>query len=957
MRFRKFVLSSCSLLALTSVPAVAQQTGGADQASAQAQNSQTSTAGATPAAAQDASTTDSVARSDADALAGSSDDVVVTGLRRSLQSAQNIKRNSVQQIDSIVASDIGKLPDVAVSDTAARIPGVQVDRGGGEASRVLVRGLPDFTTTYNGREIFTAEARSVALQDFPAGAIAAIEVFKTTTSDLVEGGLAGEVNVRSRKPFDFDGLEVAGSLWGQYEKRSKDFNPNGNLLVSDRWSTGIGEIGALVNFSYTSLDYLDSTRSNTDFIANPTVPTSNASVRFPDIQRIDFGEGKRTRPSLNGALQWRPAPGIEIYAEALWQGFRNKVSDREFEVPLYGGSAYSNVVTAPGTNLVDSFTVVNPNRPDGFQGATYGKTDTFQYAIGTKIDRGNFHLSADAARTATRFLDSVYSLDQAVAAPQTITVNTGQTNSGAGPTFTLGGFDPTNPANYIFRGFFDRQLVARGEDWQARIDTSLDTGVHAIPKIEAGFRYVDRDAHFEDGSRYFPDEGARLPYSSLPLDFHLGESGFPSSDLATIGRYYTATYGSLRSNIDQLRTLSGFAAGTPSPDPLASYRSNEKSYAGYFQVGYNLGPDSGFHVDGNLGLRIVNTNLRLQGTTVGQAVPNGPVVNTPVNSTNNYWDWLPNVNARIHFTDQLQLRLSATRTRTRPAFANYDPAVSNGSPPGCEFQTNPDGTTTLLPASQNPNASSCIRGASGGNPNLNTLKSKNYDASLEYYFSRTGQVAVAVFRRDLNGFILTNTFDGVDENGYLERISAPINSANGRIDGAEALFTTFFDFGPSFVRSFGIDANVTYLKAKTGQVADAIGTLDQRAIPGVSKWTYNLSGFYEHSGLSARLSYNWRSRYLATLQVRDQDTANGANLYNLYTEHVDGIGRLDFSASYDLFKNLTLTADWTNMLAKPFKSDLTYDYHTGPYNGTTASFPRVVRYEESVFSAGFRFRF
>src|SRR5687768_5812366 len=94
--------------------------------------------------------------------------IVVTGLRQSLQSAQNLKRNSDQVIDAIVAEDIGKLPDIAVSDTAARIPGVQVERGGGEAGRVLVRGLPDFTTTYNGREIFTAETRTVALQDFPA---------------------------------------------------------------------------------------------------------------------------------------------------------------------------------------------------------------------------------------------------------------------------------------------------------------------------------------------------------------------------------------------------------------------------------------------------------------------------------------------------------------------------------------------------------------------------------------------------------------------------------------------------------------------------------------------------------------------------------------------------------------------------------------------------------------------
>lgn len=156
--------------------------------------------------------------------AGSTDDnaIVVTGMRRSLQSARNVKRNSDQIVDAIVAADIGKLPDIAVSDTAARIPGVQVTRERGEADRVLVRGLDRtyYTTTYNGREIFTAETRSVALQDFPSGAIAAVEAFKTSTANLIEPGIAGLVNVRSRRPFDFKGFELDGSFWELHPRQA-----------------------------------------------------------------------------------------------------------------------------------------------------------------------------------------------------------------------------------------------------------------------------------------------------------------------------------------------------------------------------------------------------------------------------------------------------------------------------------------------------------------------------------------------------------------------------------------------------------------------------------------------------------------------------------------------------------------------------------------------------------------
>src|SRR6476661_8705952 len=182
----------------------------------------------------------------ADAPADNS--IVVTGLRRSLRSARNIKRNSDQVVDAIVAEDIGKLPDITVSDTAARIPGVQVERSRGEAGRVLLRGFDNtyYTTTYDSREIFTAETRSVALQDFPSGAIAAIEAFKTSTANLVEPGIAGLVNVRSRRPFDFKGFEVNGSFWELHSRQAGEWNPNGNIMLTDRWKVGDGEMGALL---------------------------------------------------------------------------------------------------------------------------------------------------------------------------------------------------------------------------------------------------------------------------------------------------------------------------------------------------------------------------------------------------------------------------------------------------------------------------------------------------------------------------------------------------------------------------------------------------------------------------------------------------------------------------------------------------------------------------------------
>ena len=247
MRLRSLPLSSVSALAfaLAAAPAAAQ---GAPanpvDPNVQAQQSPADPDAGSPQ-------TDDAVQTAAGADQGEGEEIVVTGLRRSLQSAQNVKRNSQQIVDAIVAEDIGKLPDVAVSDTAARIPGIQVLRERGEAGQVLLRGLNEtfYTTTYNGREIFTAERRSVALQDFPAGGISAIEAFKTSTANLVEPGLSGLVNVRSRRPFDFKGMEIAGSVWGVYPRQSEDVSPNAQLLLSNRWDVGAGEVGALMTFS------------------------------------------------------------------------------------------------------------------------------------------------------------------------------------------------------------------------------------------------------------------------------------------------------------------------------------------------------------------------------------------------------------------------------------------------------------------------------------------------------------------------------------------------------------------------------------------------------------------------------------------------------------------------------------------------------------------------------------
>lgn len=933
MRLKTFVRCSASVavLALTALPAWAQDN---------LPQQQPTTTEQTDADSQTAQTDP-----------GGENVVVVTGIRESLRSQQNIRRNSDQIVDSIVAEDIGKLPDIAVSDTAARIPGIQVERNGGEASRVLLRGFDRFnyTTTYNGREIFTAETRSVALQDFPAGGISAIEAFKTSSAELVEPGIAGLINVRSRRPFDFSGLEIAGSVWGNYPNQSQEFSPNAQLLLSNRWNVGDGEIGALINFSYNRLHFQDSIRRHGFFIADL------AGGRSPDWPEIRYDDGDRWRPSINGAIQWRPSPNLEFYVEGLWQGYREREMDRMFAQPLWGGSSYENIVFDGSSNRIISGTVNDPGGPFeawGFQGAGKRHTDTFQFAAGGSWDAGPLRVSADIARTSSEFNLRTESIDYEINTESySVDWFTG-VPGGSGPTFQVRGIDLTNPAFYNYRGFFEDYLTAKGDDWQARLDFQYEGVADFLPQIEWGLRYVDRNASATGGAFYWnytgrnccgttrPPGAPGVPISSVPLDYQLFDPGFRSDDNAPIPTtWFAPTFRSVWDNLGAFRQFNIDLTGQgsldgPGIDPARTFNINERSYAAYGQLNYEflLGSTT---VDGAVGMRVVQTDEDIQGTAFTTAGPQ------PIDFQTSYTDWLPNASMRIRFSPQWQVRLAYAKTRTRPTFGQLNPALRLDAPPGCT----PGGPTD------------CVRRGSGGNPFLQPLESDNFDASLEYYFSRTGFATLSVFQRNMQGFITNRAFEFPvpdAETGLPLLITGPVNTREARIQGFEAQVSSFFDFLPGVLSGLGAQANVTYIDAKADFIIFGDDNPNQAMlnlqIPDVSKWTFNLVGMYERNGLTLRLAYNHRSDF------PEGDLAERDGFFTLQGR-ANAIGRLDWSSSYVINENLTVFFDWTNILGDPFQSDIVRINYPGGVPSTPEVFPMVVRYEESVLTSGIRFRF
>jgi iron complex outermembrane receptor protein len=912
MRVKTFVLCSTSAIgfALAATPALAQDTPPPPP--------DTTTQGGT------ASTDASQAGTPGADANGPGETIVVTGLRRSLQSAESLRRNSPQIVDAVVAEDIGKLPDLNTAETAARIPGVQVYRQGGEAQNVLVRGLPFFTTTYNGREIFTAETRVVALQDFPSANIAALEVFKTSTADLVEPGLAGLVNVRSRRPFDFKGGQVAGSVWELHNVQGHSNRPNFNFLATERWDTSMGEIGILINASYDQMKYLDSEISNTDFIADPTI--NGQHVRLPDIQRLFYRSGRRERPSVNAVVQWRPSRSLEFYGEFLWQGFRNQIDDHFLEEPLWGGQSYTNIVLRNGTNLVSSGTVTNPGgNLFSFQGGTFNRTDTYQYAGGMRFNQDRLHISADIARTTSTFLGSTESIDRIWPGARTVNFDLET------PSFTITGIDFASPAAQTFQGLYEENQRSAGQDWQGRLDFQYDFDSSFLRNVQIGGRYTTRDAQRDFSSRYAFMLPLGLNATTLPVGFDVFRG---VSDSNGIYHWAAPTYDSIRNHVADLRQfiISHCAAILPSDpgngcksytttpiDAAELWNAHETTWAGYGQL--NLGNDT---VSGVLGMRVNRIRTRVSGP-----VPTGiPIIDAGTEHT----VWLPNASLKWRIDSRLQFRLAVSKTETRPDFGQLVPSITLGAPPSGGVGTD-----------NNP------RIGFGGNPFLRPYTSWNYDGSLEYYFSRAGFAALTLFHRSVDGFIQTSTYRFTDPTLGVVQISGPVNTGKGRITGAEFQMQTFFDFGglPDWLHGFGMQGNVTYVDAKTQQPNGSGGLAflpitDQ--LNGVSKWNWAVVGMYEGNGLSARLTYTGRSSFAATRQYRGDD---------IYLETAHPANRLDLSLNYNLGDHFTIFGDWTNITRSRFHQDLSSARAGAP----RAEYIRYIRFDETTMSLGFRFKF
>ncbi|SFD71605.1 TonB-dependent receptor [Massilia yuzhufengensis] len=874
--------------------------------------------------------------------------VQVTGIRSSIRSAEQIKRDAEQVVDSINADDIGKFPDRAAGDALQRIAGVQVGRDRGETNTVIIRGLPDVATTIDGNEIFTGTGRRLSYQDLPVQSIAGLDVYKSATANQFEGGIAGAVNIRLRAPFDFKGYTVTGFLEnrrteveGSSASKAKN-NPGGGLLLSNRWQTGVGEMGVLVDLAYNKdhwafpVQWVD--RPDRIFSVSPDgtairlnddqpIAPLRAGDRLGELPNIGgiYNAGDRERGSMHAAFQWKISPALELTTQYLGTGYRGE-SEVDYILNIATWTPrLTNVVMAPVGDYCNTPNgVICPIQSANaaaarFNGpydwdpytatSTWGvkeRTDTHFLNFGLKYREGPLSLDTNLAFNRSDFINDTVIVDQQIPGASSSVYTYGRDGHGGYNSVTT----PTSsaalrdPNQFVLRGMVQNWGESRGEQAQFRSDAVYRVGDGFITALTGGLRLSTRDVSFHSGERAndLPNTTLRAtPVGAFGPSF---QTLVPGLDRLG-GPWYTPSREFLIHQADTVRAFYGQPAGRVADDPMRLFEQRERTATLHLGARWKAALGS-IGMTGNVGGRLVKVDRQLQGNQrVGNVV-------TPIDEDSDETNFLPNVSAVVNWTDRLQSHLSVGKTLTRPEFSQLNPALS------------------LIPPTVNAPGT-----GSAGNPNLAPTKSVNSDATLEYYFKDNGFAQVALFHRDIDGY-LQNFEQDETINGVTYRVNRPQNSGKGKLKGAEFGIQKFFDFLPGVWSGLGAQFNYTWIDGEN-QTRTSLnsGAFTSTRMVGVARQSYNFALLYERGSWTGRLAATRRGKYVEQIAEPrfGQDRIVAASTY------------VDLSIGYALTPHLSLNFDAINLTRERYES-----YLGDPIR------PRDIRYTPTTYGLSLRYQ-
>jgi TonB-dependent receptor len=876
--------------------------------------------------------------------------IVVTGFRRSLEAALNVKRQSVAAVDAIVAEDIAKFPDQNLAESLQRIPGISIQRDAGEGRAITVRGLgAQFTRVrLNGLETVATSTdgassnrdRAFDFNVFASELFTSLVVHKTAEASLDEGSLGAVVDLNTGNPLGGKrGFHGAVSLIGSYNDLSENLGPRVAGLVS--WKNDAGTIGASVSAAYSKTDNLelgnnsvrwaqarfDSVNGTPCFYssATSTTPTVNTGGTYrpstacdsvalafhPRIPRYGEIGHDRERLGLTGSLQFAPREGTKLAIDALYSRFSEDREEKWGEVLLRSNERSIDVVNPviDGNNNLISATLNDVYvRTEHY----LRQSETSFYQVGAKFDQD----LTDRLRFTV--LGGLSKSDADIPVETTIVFDDRDSRGYSydysnmrAPVLTFGTPDVTQPSTFQLAEIRDRPSNVTNRFKTGQIRGEWDVSDQITVKAGGVWRQFDfnsiaftRDTAVcgNGGTSLVTSTSGTIACTATSVFGPTAVYGFPVTsqlaELFTLGKAGQPAGTTTQWLIPDLAATTAFTQlynRTANPDTGNTRSVRETTSGGYLELNVK-GALFGMDYAGNAGVRYAHTAQRSTGVLSGATVT----------VKRNYDDWLPALNLALYPTRDVIIRAAAAKVITRPTLGNLTPG---GTIDGFNYRI------------------------SYGNPNLDPYRATNYDLGVEWYFAPQAILSVAGFIKKVESFPISQAFSATfastglpkealppsspafinfDPN-QLYTITANVNGSGATLKGVElAAQIPFNAFTRApIIKNFGVLANATFIKSDADYNVQGpaivpggplISSVRNATLFGVSKRAYNGTLYYDDGRFSARVSASYRGRYI------DANSGTG-NIFEGYAPTTN----IDASVRYKFTEWLELSVEGNNL--------------------------------------------
>ncbi|WP_420145633.1 TonB-dependent receptor [Sphingobium sp.] len=839
------------------------------------------------------------------------EDIIVTGIRASQKASIDIKRDSISVVDSIVAEDLGKLPDQNVAESLQRVAGVTIERNRGEGRYITVRGFgPKFNAvTVNGRTLATDNnGREFSFDVLPSEIIAGADVFKSPQANINGASIGATVDVHTLRPIDqkekFAFSGSAGQMWAELADK---FNPEISGVASwrnedrtiglslsgvytkrdtrnDEFTIGAGHVRRSSGDSYYRANGVDGAR-----IGPGVAPFSNVSM--PSNLSPFFFERSLERYGFSGALQVRPTDTLTVTLDGLYSKANFTEQQTGLAYDFSGGTLVEQVV--------EDGEAVYQRYQGGFvdQILQYDQRNVTTDQFGINVEWkpvDTFKLKLDASRSKAERRGKENNLFTTIRRKN---IDHWFDRRSGSPIYEYGFTSP----NYANPATNPQGITAHYYIWGG--GTDVDDKINEY-RADAEWNATSNLTFFTGGM--IANRKKTLTADEMPFGEQCAYCGsnrvLPTSLFSPTNRNFFQGSGpdniirdwviynpqQLVGVIDQFAAADGIAFNPAVFSPSASSVVDEKVKIGYVMANFETLLGS-MPLTINAGLRYENTDYTSSGAsrTVISARPrvdangnptgqNDIIVSgiVPVSFRGKYDDWLPSLNVKLEVTNELILRLAASKVMTRPTLTDLSPRQS--------IQTNP-GNETI----------------SRGNPDLQPFRAKQVELGAEWYFADSSLLSFAAFYKKIDSFVTQiTTPQQVDQVTF--QVTVPGNGKGATVKGFEVGYRQAFSSLPAPFDGLGVQTSFNYTDSNA-RYENAVANVSF-GLEGLSKYSYSLVGFYEKYGVQARVAYTWRDNFLQVAVGRNGEP----EFFNSY-------GQLDAGLSYEVTPNFTVFADAINL--------------------------------------------